>query len=661
MRKFPELWAGLILIVICLGFINKDRKPFLPVKKYALLIGINDYPQIRKLKGGINDIALMQDLLIKRGFLKGNIKLLPNEKATKSSIEQSLKKLVYSVNAGDIVVIHFSGHGSQVKDDESAEEVDDLDETLIPYDYVHTVEKARKTSITDDEINYYLNQLTSKKVNVTLVIDACHSGGITRGANSFFADEDFSDRYIDMIDNPDTLGRNVQFDDYSGFSDGNYGSRSKASKYVLVTGCRSDQKARETTIGEKSYGILTQALYSELEKTGGIQIWPDIIKNIRYNVQRKNHNQTPQLEGGNADSYVFGNNVRLDKQFILVSPGPNNTISVDAGEVLGVTKGSLFKVYSPGTIDFKTARPIAEIEITGTSAITSKARVIKGKVNSINSKAREFVRNYPSSVLNIAFTGTWQANSLQSIKSAIKTITSVKEDNHSPAIILNAKNNLISVSFGNDKTHLLNTYSTADPDLKAKLEKEVKLWKKWFHVFGISNPESNIKIAIGVKNNTGDKDTKRSLEKLKRPDFVFNDSDEITLFIHNLSKGKVFINILNLRDNGSIKPFTLGELLGHSSNDAIGPGKKIGVDLTLNVRDGMKKNLDIMKVFVTANDINFDFLEQGEKLPAKVPIQDLVSRGADDKSNKVGLKDWYTIEKVFLIKKQEAGNFSRIK
>lgn len=652
MRNYPELLAGLILMAICLGFIGKVRTSFVPVKKYAILIGINDYPQVRKLKGGINDIALMQDLLIKRGFLKGNIKLLPNEKATKSSIEQSLKDLVYSVNAGDIVVIHFSGHGSQVKDDESTEEVDNLDETLIPYDYIHTVEKARMTSITDDELNYFLNQLTGKKANVTLVIDACHSGGITRGADSFFADEDFPGRYIGIIDNPDVLGRNLQIDDNSGFSDDKYGSRSKASKYVLVTGCRSDQKARETTIGGKSYGILTQALYSELEKTGGIQIWPDIIKNIRYNVQRKNYNQTPQLEGGNADSYVFGNNIKLDKQFIPVSPGPNNTISVDAGEVLGVTKGSLFKVYPPGTIDFKTSRPIAEIEITGTSATTSKARVIKGKVKSVNSKAREFVRNYPSSVLNIAFTGTWQTNSLQGVRSAIKAITSVKEDNHNPYIILNAKNNLINVSFGNDKTHLLNTYSTADPGLKAKLENEVKLWKKWFHVFGISNSESNIKVSIGVKNNTGDKDTKRSLERLKRPDFIFNDSDEITLFIHNLSKGKVFINILNLRDNGSIKSFTLGELLGHSSNDAIGPGKKIGVDLTLNVRDGMKKNLDIMKVFVTANDINFDFLEQGGKAPAKVPIQDLVGRSADDKPSKIGLQDWYTIEKVFLIKKQ---------
>jgi hypothetical protein len=653
MRNYLVIMVCLIAIIADSGFINNTVESTIPPKKkYALLIGINEYPRVRKLKGAINDIALIQDLLLKRGFLKNNIKLLPNERATKSNMEQSFKNLIATVHAGDIVVIQFSGHGSQVKDNEINEEADGLDETLIPFDYVHSAERARKTSLTDDELGYFLNQLTSKNANVTLIIDACHSGGITRDPDLSFGEEDFSDRYVEMVDRPDRSGRSLQVDGNSGFIDDNPGFRSKAAAYVLVTSCRSDQKARETTIGKESYGILTQALYSELENTGGVQIWPDIIKNIRYNVQRKNYNQTPQLEGQNADSYVFGNNIKLDKQFILVSPGPNNTITVDAGQVQGITKGSVFKVYPPGTIDFKIARPVAEIEITQTASTFSTAKVIKGKVNAINSKAREFRHHYYGSTLNIAFTGNWQSSSLQDVRSAVKTIQSVKEDNQNPYIILNAKGNAVSVSFGNDKTHILNKYSVTDPGLKAKLENEVERWRKWFHVFGISNPVSKLKIALDIKTKTRDPESSRSLERIKRPDYIFNDSEEITLYIHNLSDEKVFVNILNLRDNGTIKPYSLGGLLDHASNDAIDPGKKVAVDLTLNVREGMQKNLDIMKVFATTSDISFDFLEQGRSMSSGAPIQDLVDRGDHDRSWMIAVDDWSTLEKVIMVKKQ---------
>jgi hypothetical protein len=66
----------------------------------------------------------------------------------------------------------------------------------------------------------------------------------------------------------------------------------------------------------------------------------------------------------------------------------------------------------------------------------------------------------------------------------------------------------------------------------------------------------------------------------------------------------------------------------------------------------MQKNLDIMKVFATTTDISFDFLEQGKPIPTRAPIQELVSRDVNIGTRLVGLDDWYTSEKVILVKKK---------
>lgn len=85
--------------------------------KRALLIGINDYlnlPPGRRLYGCINDVDLMRDLLLRRfGFAEGDIKRLCNEQATRDGILKAFEDLVASIETNDVVV-HFSGHGSQI-------------------------------------------------------------------------------------------------------------------------------------------------------------------------------------------------------------------------------------------------------------------------------------------------------------------------------------------------------------------------------------------------------------------------------------------------------------------------------------------------------------------------------------------------------------------
>ncbi|MEM8610568.1 MAG: caspase family protein [Cyanobacteria bacterium P01_H01_bin.105] len=90
-------------------------------RKLALLIGINQYPSgvlgknVKPLTGCLTDVELQRQLLIYRfGFESNNIVTLVNAQATQIGIIDALYQLTQASTANDVVVVHFSGCGSQV-------------------------------------------------------------------------------------------------------------------------------------------------------------------------------------------------------------------------------------------------------------------------------------------------------------------------------------------------------------------------------------------------------------------------------------------------------------------------------------------------------------------------------------------------------------------
>lgn len=163
--------------------------PLMAQQKHALLIGISDYPQYKDSDAswsrihGANDVQLLSPILSNQGF---KVTSLTNKSATHSAIEKKLKKLIQSIQPGDIVYIQLSGHGQAVED-ENEDEVDGWDEAFIPYDakrcYKENVYRG-ENHLLDDELNNHLNAIR-KKVGengiVYVVIDACHAGSFYRG------------------------------------------------------------------------------------------------------------------------------------------------------------------------------------------------------------------------------------------------------------------------------------------------------------------------------------------------------------------------------------------------------------------------------------------------------------------------------------------------
>lgn len=164
-------------------------------ENHALLIGASTYPALHErfwLRGPANDVDLVSTYLQSNPvaqFSPENITILADgvtggTSPTLQAIRDGFAHLAATVQPGDFVYLHFSGHGSQSPAMDPATETDGLDELFLPVDIgpwqdtVGTVQNA----LIDDEIGQMLNAIRAKGADVWVVFDSCHSGTATRAA-----------------------------------------------------------------------------------------------------------------------------------------------------------------------------------------------------------------------------------------------------------------------------------------------------------------------------------------------------------------------------------------------------------------------------------------------------------------------------------------------
>jgi hypothetical protein len=179
----------IFLLAVLLSFYPSSSNA---ATKKALLVGINTYEklpfysrtlgrQITNLKGSVNDVTSMKGMLVSRyGFRVEDIRVLTDDKATREAILNTFERwLIRGTKEGDLVFFYFSGHGTQIPD-QNGDEEDGMDEALCPYDLVPVGAGSALESraILDDEIGVLLRRLKGR--DVVVFVDACHSGSMTR-------------------------------------------------------------------------------------------------------------------------------------------------------------------------------------------------------------------------------------------------------------------------------------------------------------------------------------------------------------------------------------------------------------------------------------------------------------------------------------------------
>jgi len=153
-------------------------------RKLALLIGINDYPAPDQLGGCLTDVNLQRELLVHRfGFNPKDVYVVPEKEATRQGILDAFKTyLIDQAKPGDVVVFHFSGHGSKVIDPtpipEFVRDNKGLNGTIVPIDRA-TDDPTQVRDIMGKTL--FLLTSALKTENVTVILDSCYSEGGLRG------------------------------------------------------------------------------------------------------------------------------------------------------------------------------------------------------------------------------------------------------------------------------------------------------------------------------------------------------------------------------------------------------------------------------------------------------------------------------------------------
>ena len=266
-------------IVLVLGSISVFAK------KTALLIGIGNYNTTTtgwSVIHGNNDVILLTSKLKAKGFL---VSSLTDSRATKSNIKTALSNLVASVTAGDIVYLHFSGHG-QLIEDMNNDEQEDLDQSFVCFDACFSSKyKVLGTSyrgqnhFIDDETFPYLNNLkrkVGKSGSVIVVFDTCYSGGADRGEQADKSDSESDVEWIDITrGTDDEFKANASAETYLRTirKPGNY--TAGGGKITIISACESDKKnyeCKERHSGRK-YGSLSYCIGKMLDMNIPITQW----------------------------------------------------------------------------------------------------------------------------------------------------------------------------------------------------------------------------------------------------------------------------------------------------------------------------------------------------------------------------------------------------
>ncbi len=275
--------------------------------KRALLIGINRYAiPGADLRGCLNDVKSMRAMLTTyHGFKSKDIAVLTDLAATTKAMQAAIQRLVRSAHAGDVLLLHYSGHGANVPDDDG-DEADRRDEILCPTDL------DWKRPLTDDWLRETFDALRPG-ASLTVIMDCCHSGTNTRLLP--VPDAPSIPRYLP---NPWDLvaaesGRPLRGRVVGELRRSPRAARRKSDVVhadipeLLITGCRDTQTSADAYLAGSYNGALTYHLVQVLREAEGKLTYRELHARTIAKLTRARFDQVPQLEGRKA---------KLDRTFL---------------------------------------------------------------------------------------------------------------------------------------------------------------------------------------------------------------------------------------------------------------------------------------------------------------------------------------------------------
>lgn len=270
-----------------------------PPRKKALLIGINYYGTAAELGGCINDVRNVQELCKLRLHITDFHVLVdvPGAPAsfrpTRANILAGFEWLLAGAEAGDVLFLHYSGHGTYVPDSADADaEVTGSDSCIVPLDY------SAAGVLTDDALRTQLVNAVPAGVTLFAVFDSCYSGSVL----------DLRYTYTDDSRGPTARARTLAggraAPDFGAWRSAAVASENLSvpetgGAVVMLSGASDLQTAADAWIGGLSQGAMSWALLESLSSIHlhGISLG-GLLTRVRALLASNGYSQVPQMESG---------------------------------------------------------------------------------------------------------------------------------------------------------------------------------------------------------------------------------------------------------------------------------------------------------------------------------------------------------------------------
>jgi len=143
----------------------------------ALVVGIDDYQRVRKLKGATADARDIDSSLRTMGVR--DVTTLINAEADRSSVLREISALVERTKANDIVFLSIAGHGAQEPERIKGSQPDGMEDVFLLPGFEATPTGSQQR-ILGSEFNHFIRQFELRGAKVIFVADTCHGGGMVR-------------------------------------------------------------------------------------------------------------------------------------------------------------------------------------------------------------------------------------------------------------------------------------------------------------------------------------------------------------------------------------------------------------------------------------------------------------------------------------------------
>ena len=426
--------------------------------RYALLVGVSD-PSGFSFEGVDNDLELMRQLL-HEDFAFDRVDVLSGAKARRTAILGAIAELTSLLRRGSKLVLYFSGRGIEIRDEAKG----------VVGAFVAADPESSAATIRNDLLDSLLREHAAGGSDITVILDTA---------------------YVSGFDSP---------------------------AYSVMACCREDEAGNEYPAPDgQVYGAFTWLLAHAVRELGITATYREILKQVNSRAETMNIDQRATFYGSGLHRSLFSSQVLAERTpYLLANQAADGTVSLDAGTLHGVTRGSIYEIYPSSTFRFAAARPTATVKVDNVSETRSSARIVEGDKIKALSRAVEIERFIPDPAMAVFFEGIDRSEGLRELRAAVAGYGNILvTDDEAAADVLVSEQDDLMVLRGRGAARAgasdnlpirLRSFPTELPDEAAGsitwAAGQLAGWARWHGLREIRNPRARLDVEFSVRKSS---------------------------------------------------------------------------------------------------------------------------------------------------------------